>query len=216
MRSAADLRRWLGTHHAQSRSVWLVTFKKHTGVAYLPTSAVLDKLLCFGWVDGLARKLDADSTMQLISPRQANAWTKIYRDRAARLEREGRVQPPGRAAIAMSQAMGFGWLNSMSTYCCSRQISRPPCKPSLLRTPASSHSRLRTVATSCAGSQRLSSPLRAQGASRLLPPWPLKARRCLSSDRSPIRRLPETGLAYGNLRDVGSTSSNRTEAAVGD
>ena len=111
VRSAADLRRWLETHHAQSRSVWLVTFKKHTGVAYLSTSAVLDELLSFGWVDGLARKLDADRTMQLISPRQANAWTKTYRDRAARLERESRLQPPGRAAIAKSQAMGLWMAN---------------------------------------------------------------------------------------------------------
>ena len=89
-----------------------MTFKKHTGAAYLSRSAVLDELLCFGWVDGLARKLDADRTMQLISPRQANAWTQTYRDRAARLEREGRMQEPGRAAIARSQAAGL-WMTQL-------------------------------------------------------------------------------------------------------
>ena len=73
VRSALELRRWLQAQQQQSRSVWLVTFKKHTGAAYLSRSAVLDELLCFGWVDGLARKLDADHTMQLISQRQANA-----------------------------------------------------------------------------------------------------------------------------------------------
>lgn len=112
VRSAMELRRWLEAHHVQRGSVWLVTFKKHTGAAYLSRSSVLDELLCFGWVDGLARKLDADRTMQLISPRQANAWTKTYRDRAARLECAGRVQQPGRAAIARSQAMGL-WMSKL-------------------------------------------------------------------------------------------------------
>lgn len=109
VRSASALRHWLEAHHAQSDSVWLVTFKKHMGAAYVSSSAVLDELLCFGWVDGLRRKLDADRTMQLISPRQANAWTQTYRERVARLERGGRMQPPGRAAIARSQALGL-WM----------------------------------------------------------------------------------------------------------
>lgn len=109
VRSAQDLRDWLERNHARSDSVWLVTFKKHTGAAYLSRSEVLDELLCFGWVDGLARKLDADRTMQLISPRRADAWTQTYRNRAARLEREGRMQEPGRAAIARSQAAGL-WM----------------------------------------------------------------------------------------------------------
>lgn len=67
--------------------------------------------MCFGWVDGVARKLDADRTMQLISPRQTNAWTETYRDRALRLGREGRLQQPGIDAIAKSQAMGLWMAN---------------------------------------------------------------------------------------------------------
>lgn len=107
VRSALDLRSWLETHHAQSDSIWLVTFKKHIGGAYLSRTVVLDELLCFGWVDGIARKLDADRTMQLISPRQTNTWTKSYRDRVAKLDREGRMKEPGREAIALSKAKGL-------------------------------------------------------------------------------------------------------------
>ncbi|MBA4216240.1 MAG: YdeI/OmpD-associated family protein [Roseateles sp.] len=107
VRSVTELRQWLAAHHAHSQSVWLVTFKKHVGTAYVSRSAVLDELLCFGWVDGLARKLDADRTMQLISPRRTDAWTQTYRERAARLERDGRMQSAGRAAIARSQLAGL-------------------------------------------------------------------------------------------------------------
>ena len=109
VRSALDLRAWLAEHHAQPDSVWLVTFKKHTGPAYVSKTEVLDELICFGWVDGLARKLDADRTMQLISPRQMHAWAQTYRNRAAQLEREGRMQPPGRSAIEHAKSTGL-WM----------------------------------------------------------------------------------------------------------
>jgi uncharacterized protein YdeI (YjbR/CyaY-like superfamily) len=105
--SPAELRMWLRTHYAQAESVWVVTYKKHVADKYVSTSQVLDELLCFGWIDGMRRKLDADRTMQLISPRQAQHWAKSYKDRAARLEREGRMEASGRAAIAASKRSGL-------------------------------------------------------------------------------------------------------------
>ncbi|MEM1042824.1 MAG: YdeI/OmpD-associated family protein [Bacteroidota bacterium] len=105
--SADDLRAWLEVHHGQPDSVWIVTFKKHVGAAYVSREAVLNELLCFGWVDGIRRKLDADRTMQLASPRQAQHWAKSYKDRAARLIAEGRMRPPGLAAIEASKASGL-------------------------------------------------------------------------------------------------------------
>jgi uncharacterized protein YdeI (YjbR/CyaY-like superfamily) len=107
--SAEDLRRWLKANHAQPDSFWLVTFKKHTGPAYLSRSDVLDELLCFGWVDGVARKLDAERTMQLISPRRADAWTKTYRERAELLVQAGRMQGPRQAAMARAKERGL-WI----------------------------------------------------------------------------------------------------------
>lgn len=105
--SPDELRRWLSAHHAQPASVWLVTFKKHVGARYVSREAVLDELLCFGWIDGIRRKLDADRTMQLIAPRQAQHWAKTYKDRAARLIDEERMEPPGFASIEASKASGL-------------------------------------------------------------------------------------------------------------
>lgn len=105
--SREGLRGWLAEHHGQSASVWLVTFKKSAGGGYVPREEVLDELIAFGWVDGIRRKLDDERTMQLISPRQEQAWTRTYKDRAARLEREGRMSPSGRRAIARSKAAGM-------------------------------------------------------------------------------------------------------------
>jgi uncharacterized protein YdeI (YjbR/CyaY-like superfamily) len=105
--SAAELRAWLAAHHAQPDSVWLVTWRKHVAGRHVSTGAVLDELLAFGWIDGIRRKLDGDRTMQLISPRRTQRWAKSYRDRAARLEAEGRMADPGRAAVAAAKAAGL-------------------------------------------------------------------------------------------------------------
>lgn len=104
--SSEELRAWLEEHHAQDASIWLVTWKKSAGARYVSRDEVLDELIAFGWIDGIRRKLDDNRTMQLISPRQERAWTRTYKDRAARLEAEGRMMPPGRAAITRSRMAG--------------------------------------------------------------------------------------------------------------
>ncbi len=105
--SADDLRSWLEEHHAQAESVWLVTYKKSVPERYLSTSQVLDELLCFGWIDGIRRKLDDTRTMQLISPRKAEHWAKTYKDRAARLIEEGKMQEAGFRSIESSRQNGL-------------------------------------------------------------------------------------------------------------
>lgn len=105
--SSEALRSWLQDNHAREDSVWLITFKKNVPAKHVSASAVLDALIAFGWIDGLRRKLDEERTMQLISQRRQRAWTKTYKDRAERLEADGLMAEPGRAAIAQSKASGL-------------------------------------------------------------------------------------------------------------
>lgn len=105
--SAAELRQWLEQHHTQKESVWLVTWKKSVAATYVSVDEVLDELLCFGWIDGIRRKLDDTRTMQLISPRKAEHWAQTYKDRAERLIREGRMAEPGLRAIEASKNSGL-------------------------------------------------------------------------------------------------------------
>ncbi|NJL95393.1 MAG: hypothetical protein HC915_17565 [Anaerolineae bacterium] len=109
--SAAQLRAWLEANHTQTESAWVVTYKKHTGAAYVSTSDVLDELLCFGWIDGIRRKLAEDRTMQMISPRKTRHWARSYKERAERLQAAGRMHPAGLAAIEAAKQAGL-W-NSM-------------------------------------------------------------------------------------------------------
>ena len=83
-----------------------MTWKKGDA-RYLSRDAVLDALLAWGWIDGRRKVLDATRTMQLIGPRRQQAWAQSYKDRAQQLEREGRMQAPGRAAVAAGKTSGL-------------------------------------------------------------------------------------------------------------
>lgn len=97
---------WLAVNHVRDESVWLVTWKAQHADRYVSREAVLDALIAHGWIDGRRLKLDEGRTMQLISPRKQLAWAQSYKDRAERLEAEGRMHPAGLAAIKAGKASG--------------------------------------------------------------------------------------------------------------
>jgi hypothetical protein len=56
-------------NHTQKRLYGSLLIKQ-VPEKYVSIDEVLDELLCFGWIDGIRRKLDLDRTMQLIAPRK--------------------------------------------------------------------------------------------------------------------------------------------------
>jgi uncharacterized protein YdeI (YjbR/CyaY-like superfamily) len=105
--SKEEFYQWLAQHYSQPKSVWLVTYKKIVAEKYLSTADVLDVLLCFGWIDGIRRKLDDTRTMQLISPRKVEHWAASYKARATRLIEEGTMHEAGLKAIETSKQHGL-------------------------------------------------------------------------------------------------------------
>ena len=105
--SQEELRNWFLKNHNQKESIWLVTFKKQTIEKYVSTQQVLDELLCFGWIDGIKRKLDETRTMQLLSPRKVEHWAKTYKDRLAKLDSLGLIQPAGYKSVEDSKSAGL-------------------------------------------------------------------------------------------------------------
>ena len=105
--STQELRQWFEKHYAQPESIWLVTYKKTFPNKYISIQQVLDEVLCFGWMDGRRMKLDDERTMQLLSPRKTQHWSKTYKDRVARLQAAGRMHEAGLKAIEISKANGL-------------------------------------------------------------------------------------------------------------
>ena len=111
IRSRAQWRSWLEQNHGQQDSIWLVSFKKHVGNKYVPQTELIDEALCFGWIDSLPRKLDDDRTMLRFSPRSSNsAWSKVNKEKAARLIEENRMHPAGLASIQTAKEKAIIYL----------------------------------------------------------------------------------------------------------
>jgi uncharacterized protein YdeI (YjbR/CyaY-like superfamily) len=101
------LRSWLINNHDTSESFWLVTYKKSEPDKYVARWDVLDELICFGWIDGIRRKLDEQRTMQLISKRKVEHWARSYKERAAKLIEEERMHRSGLKSIETSKEKGL-------------------------------------------------------------------------------------------------------------
>ncbi|MEL6841002.1 MAG: YdeI/OmpD-associated family protein [Pseudomonadota bacterium] len=105
--SANELRNWLVANHAYSAGVWLVTSKKAAPSGYVPLSDIVDTCLCFGWVDSLPRAKDDLRTMLYISPRKPGSnWSRVNKEKVARLKSAGLMHPAGLAVVKRSQADG--------------------------------------------------------------------------------------------------------------
>lgn len=100
-------RNWLADHHDSAPGVWLALHKQGGTETSLTYADALDEALCFGWIDGQARKRDDGSYWQRMTPRGPRSmWSARNVDYVARLEREQRMHEAGRAAVRAAQADG--------------------------------------------------------------------------------------------------------------
>ncbi|MBC7684612.1 MAG: YdeI/OmpD-associated family protein [Bdellovibrionales bacterium] len=98
---------WLAAHHASSDGVWLRHAKKGAPEPSVTYQQALEVALCFGWIDGQKRSLDAHHYLQRWTPRRARSlWSKVNRDKVLRYIEEGKMQPGGLAEIERARADG--------------------------------------------------------------------------------------------------------------
>jgi len=70
--------RWLKANHDQAEGIWLKMAKAKTGITTVTYPQAVEVALCFGWIDGLARKLDEVYYVQKFTPRRAGSiWSDI-------------------------------------------------------------------------------------------------------------------------------------------
>jgi uncharacterized protein YdeI (YjbR/CyaY-like superfamily) len=105
--SAEAWEAWLREHHDTSPGVWIRFAKKGSGVPSVTYLEALHAALCFGWIDGQARSVDAASYVQRFTPRRARSmWSKRNREFATALIESGRMQPAGLREVERAQADG--------------------------------------------------------------------------------------------------------------
>jgi uncharacterized protein YdeI (YjbR/CyaY-like superfamily) len=99
-KTAAELRRWFKANHAGAAELWIGFYKRDSGRGGVVYKQALDEALCFGWIDGMVRRVDDVSYVQRFTPRKARStWSAINIARAQGLIAAGRMQPTGLAAF---------------------------------------------------------------------------------------------------------------------
>ena len=94
----ATFRAWLSTHHATEKELWVGFHKKSTGKPSLTWQESVREALCFGWIDGVRKTIDADSYTIRFTPRKArSAWSAINLKLVEELTEAGLMTPAGRA-----------------------------------------------------------------------------------------------------------------------
>ena len=97
---AGAWRAWLEEHHAEEREVWVGYHKRATGRPSITWPESVDQALCFGWIDGVRKSLDADRYTIRFTPRKPRSvWSKVNVERARELIDGGLMHPAGRAAF---------------------------------------------------------------------------------------------------------------------
>ncbi|MGH2663416.1 MAG: YdeI/OmpD-associated family protein [Actinomycetota bacterium] len=99
-RSSSDFREWLGKNHARAAELWVGFYKvnsKKTGISY---KEAVDHALCFGWIDGLTKRVDDTRwTIRFTPRRRGSVWSMVNIKRAKELSRLGLMKPPGLEAF---------------------------------------------------------------------------------------------------------------------
>lgn len=96
----ADFRSWLEQNHDTARELLVGFYKKGSGKPSITWPESVDEALCFGWIDGIRRSIDAESYSIRFTPRRARSiWSNVNTRRVAELTRQGRMHATGLAAF---------------------------------------------------------------------------------------------------------------------
>jgi len=107
--SAAAFRAWFEAHHERATELWVGFYKKASGRIGLTYDEAVEEALCFGWIDGIRKRVDDLSYTHRFTPRKPRSvWSRVNIARVARLKRAGRMTPAGLKAFAAREAKRSG------------------------------------------------------------------------------------------------------------
>jgi uncharacterized protein YdeI (YjbR/CyaY-like superfamily) len=95
-----EFRKWLEQNHKSKKEIWLIQYKKATKKPSINYVEAVEEALCFGWIDGLEKSMDAERYALRFSPRRPKSnWTETNKERARKLITQGKMTEAGRATL---------------------------------------------------------------------------------------------------------------------
>ncbi len=105
--NSAGWRAWLADNHSREKEAWLILDKAHVPDPNLSLPEAIEEALCFGWVDSILQRRDADTYVLRFTPRKPRSiWSTSNQERVARLIEQGRMTEAGMARVTEAKANG--------------------------------------------------------------------------------------------------------------
>jgi uncharacterized protein YdeI (YjbR/CyaY-like superfamily) len=99
-----EFRQWLEANHEVETELWMGLRKKHVPDRGLVWAQAVEEALCFGWIDSVVQRIDADAVRQRWTPRKKDSnWSTVNIALVGRLIAEKRMRPAGLAAFERRQ-----------------------------------------------------------------------------------------------------------------
>ena len=114
-KTRSDFRKWLEKNHAKQTELWIVFYKVHTKKKSLRYAEAVEESLCFGWIDGILKRIDDEKHAQRYTPRNPiSIWSKVNKERAEKMIEQGKMTDAGLAKIREAKKSGW-WENAYTT-----------------------------------------------------------------------------------------------------
>ena len=100
-KTSAHFRKWLEKNHATTPELWVGFYRKGSGKPSITWPESVDEALCFGWIDGIRKRVDEISYQIRFTPRRRGSiWSAINIKRAQELRKQKKMRPAGLKAFA--------------------------------------------------------------------------------------------------------------------
>ncbi len=100
VKNSLEWRRWLAKHHADTKEIWLVYYKKTSGKSGVTYEDSVQEALAYGWIDGQNKSIDDKTFAGRFTPRKPKSnWSASNTARVKKLLADGRMAEPGLAVL---------------------------------------------------------------------------------------------------------------------
>jgi uncharacterized protein YdeI (YjbR/CyaY-like superfamily) len=107
--SSDDFRAWLEANHGTASELWVGYYKKGVPKTSITYRQAVDEALCFGWIDGIGRRIDDEVHANRFTPRtKRSTWSAVNVARMGELIAAGRAHPAGIRAFEARTADNTG------------------------------------------------------------------------------------------------------------
>jgi uncharacterized protein YdeI (YjbR/CyaY-like superfamily) len=105
--TSGSWKNWLASNHDKENGVWLIFYKKNTGILSIDYEAAVDEALCYGWVDSIIKRIDDKKYVRKFTPRSENSrWSELNKKRVAKLLKANRMTEAGILKIEAAKRNG--------------------------------------------------------------------------------------------------------------